>query len=130
MTLTSDLWNQLGWAFIYFLLPLLSTCFLEGLVILAIFRKKSKPYLILNVCANVITNLSLNFTIFLIFYIFLLININYFYFVAIFLEVIVVLIEAFIYIKKTDLEVGKSFFLSLITNLFSFLIGLLIFKCL
>ena len=100
---------------IYLLKALLATIIVEELVLLILKEKKIKIYLICLIM-NVITNVSLNILIHFVsnYYLFLIVA-----------EVVIFIIEAFVYylVKK---DIRKAILISLICNILSFIIGMFI----
>ena len=99
----------------YFIKPLIITLASELLCLLVMKQKSYKIYL-LCFCMNIITNLSLNIV---------LQHVENYYLVLVLLEVAVVFIEAggYYWIKR---DVKKALFISVICNIISYLIGVLL----
>ena len=97
------------------IIPLLSTIIVEEIVLL-LFREKQVKMYITCLIMNIITNISLN--------IILQFSSNY-YLMLIILEIVIVIIEGFIYylIKK---DFKKVIILALICNVMSFIVGMFI----
>ncbi len=74
---------------------------------------------------NILTNPLLNF-IMLIYYSYM--GMTHYYILLYTLEVIVVILEGFLFSKMSDIKMYKAMLLSLALNLSSYLSGLLIFR--
>jgi len=107
--------------YLVFLLVLLLTIIIEGLFIWLLYRRID--YLYYSFLANLLTNPALNLLLYLA-------VLHWgpvaYYPVLLFLELLVVIVEAFIYHLLCDLKLKTSFLLSLFLNSLSFLIGLLL----
>ena len=99
------------------IIPLVVTILSETLIVV-LFRFKKINIYITTVGINVVTNLSLNIALHHAGY-------NYYYIVLYALEIAVFLIEGIIYYLIIK-DFRKAMLLSLLCNLFSYLIGLLI----
>jgi len=102
--------------------PLLLTIAVEGALTFLIFRKVRYLYYVL--LLNILTNPLLNF-IMLLYYSY--IGMNHYYILLYVLEVVVVIVEGFIFAKLTDIKIPKALLVSLVLNVGSYLFGLWVF---
>lgn len=109
--------------YIVFIINLLLTCFVEGLIIYILFQKMKFVYY--SFLCNMLTNPTLNLLLLL------LLNLcgyEYYWIFLIVLEIVVIMIEAYVYSLLCNLIKVKALCLSALLNLASFLFGLLIFN--
>ena len=109
--------------FNYLLKPLLLTIIIESIVSYVLGMRNKKDYLLL-ILINIITNISINLLNYLSIY-YLINNILRIFLIYIVCEIIVVLVEYRFY-KYYLIEDMDCFRLSLFTNLFSLLGGIII----
>lgn len=108
--------------YLVFTVNLLLTSFIEGIIIYLLYRKKDFVYY--SLLCNMLTNPAMNL---LLFFAIKILGYGYYYLSLIVLEIIVVLVEAFIYRLLGNLKTSKSLMLSALLNLTSFLFGLLMY---
>mgnify|MGYP003295015298 CR=1 FL=1 len=108
--------TQIANIFIY---PLLLTIIIEGIIIILITRKKK--WLVYNIICNLLTNPLLNLSL-----LYLVTNNNSFLIPFIIGEILVIIVEWLIYILISNDKKADCFKYSLITNMISLTIGLLL----
>jgi hypothetical protein len=108
-----------------FTVNLLLTSLIEGIIIYLLYRKKDFVYY--SLLCNMLTNPAMNLLLFFATKVF---GYGYYYLNLTVLEIIVVLVEAFIYRLLGNLKTSKSLMLSALLNLTSFIFGLLVYQLL
>ena len=109
--------------YIVFITNFLFTALIEGILIYLLYRKKEFVYY--SILCNMLTNPSMNLLLFFVTKVF---GYAYYYIILMVLEIIVVLVEAFIYKLLSNLKISKSLLLSALLNFMSFLFGLLVYR--
>ena len=109
--------------YVIFLTNFLLTALVEGILIYLLYRKKDFVYY--SILCNMLTNPSMNLLLFFVTKVF---GYAYYYIILMVLEIIVVLVEAFIYKLLGKLTIIKSFLLSALLNFMSFLCGFSVYQ--
>lgn len=106
--------------YIIFITNFILTLFIEGLIIFLLYGKKNLVYY--SILCNMLTNPALNLLL-----LFVTNTLGFGYWISlIILEIIVVLIEAFIYKLLGNMKATKALFISALLNLISFGTGVLV----
>lgn len=109
--------------YIVFITNFLFTALIEGILIYLLYRKKEFVYY--SILCNMLTNPAMNLLLFFATKVF---GYAYYSFSLIVLEIIVFLVETFIYKLLGNLKISKSLMLSALLNFTSFLFGLLVYR--
>ena len=107
--------------YIVFVLNLLLTCIFEGITIYLIFRKRE--YIYYSFLCNMLTNPAVNLILIFSYKIF---GHNSYYISLIFLELMVVVVEAYIYLLLCNFRMQKALLLSLLLNSISYALGVVL----
>ena len=107
--------------YLIFAVNLLLTCIFEGIAILLLFRKKE--YFYYSLLCNMLTNPALNL---ILYFICKALGYDLYYAVVIFLELIVVVVEAYVYRLLCNFKMHKSLLLSVLLNTISYISGVVL----